>query len=144
MKLYHGTCGAFLPRITQLGLQPNPDGGKYVYLTSDKKRAEHYSFIWTGALMFQLEEREMPMVPPKGVVVEVEVPDELVMVDEYNLEAEPDQYKVLGKIKPKMMRDFHEVKHPKLNKYEERLRAQCLMIGVARATTDEVEEDEDE
>lgn len=101
MKVYHGTSAYFRCNIEENGLVPQ-NHRTHVYVTTDYDRAKEYSMIWTGGLIreeeraIELGEKEGFFMDTYGIIVSLDVPEEMLKLDDYNLEGEPDQFKVLG------------------------------------------------
>lgn len=101
MKVYHGTSAYFKRDIEETGLIPQRHR-THVYVTSDYDRAKEYSLIWTGGLIreeeraIELGEKDSFFMDSYGIIITLDIPEEMLRVDDYNLDGEPDQFKILG------------------------------------------------
>lgn len=123
--LYHGTSKASAIMIVG-GYGLNAP----VHLTEDKRRAEHYAKAATAYLeKVCKEEGNKPIADGYAVFTFTSVPDkEHLVVDDYNLEAEPSQWKYLKSIRG--LRHFTAEYHLLEVSREEHLRLQCFAIGM--------------
>jgi len=119
--LYHGTAKALLPRIIADGFKPP------IYLCESKERAIHYA----KAACAYVEDEIGVSERYKGCVVFTfkSVPDKnALVVDDYNPQAEPGQWKYVGKLSSDRHYTFEEFKLD-ADKHE-RLRLKCFAIGM--------------
>lgn len=145
ITVYHGTSSHYQDLIESEGLVSQRHR-KYVYVTTDYEKAKEYSFIWTGGLLYEEQkslnsgEIEFPMIETEGVIFTLNVPKNLLEVDDYNLEGEPNQYKVLNSLSPNCIVDAEEIIFDAFSdenfdeeKYNsEILRARALLVGVSQ------------
>lgn len=143
--VYHGTSSHYWSEIEREGLVAQRHR-THVYVTTDYEKAKEYAFIWTGGLLYEQRklieqgELEFPMLESEGVIFTFEVPKDMLKVDDYNLEGEPNQYKILNRLSSNYIVDVEEVTFEPFSDddfdeevYErEILRASCLLIGVSQ------------
>lgn len=125
--LYHGTSKA--SAILALGI----DGfNAPIYLTEDKREAQHYAKAATAYLeKIAREEGSTLIAEGCAVVTFNSVPDkDQLIVDDYNLEAEPGQWKYLKRIRG--LQHFHIDYFSLETSEEEHLRLVCFAIGMWR------------
>jgi len=85
-------------------------------------------------------EIEFPMIETEGVIFTLNVPKNLLKVDDYNLKGEPNQYKVLNSLSPDYIVDAEEIIFDVFSdedfneeKYNsEILRARAFLVGVSQ------------
>ena len=123
--LYHGTSKASAIMIVG-GDGLNPP----VYLTEDKKRAEHYAKAATAYLEKHAKAEGHKLIAEGyAVFTFTSVPDkDHLVVDEYNLEAEKGQWEYQKRIRG--LRHFTIEYHPLQVSDDEHLRLQCFAIGM--------------
>ncbi len=145
ITVYHGTSSHYWDKIEQEGLISQRHR-KHVYVTTDYEKAKDYAFIWTGGLLYEEQksldtgEIEFPMIETEGVIFTFEVPKDLLKVDDYNLEGEPNQFKVSKSLSPDYIVDVEEVTFDAFNDEDfdeeeynsEILRARALLVGVSQ------------
>lgn len=145
ITVYHGTSAHYWDKIEEEGLVAQRHR-KHVYVTTDYEKAKDYAFIWTGGLLYEEKELldkgeiEFPMIETEGVIFTFEVPKNLLKIDDYNLEGEPNQYKVLNSLSTDYIVDVEEVIFDVFTeedfdeeKYKsEILRARALLVGVSQ------------
>lgn len=143
IKVYHGTSSHYWGKIEDEGLLPQRHRS-HVYVTTDYEKAKEYAFIWTGGLIYEEEKNAQEggyfMMETEGVIFTFEVPEEMLKIDDYNLEGEPNQYKVLGGIAPKYLINaenvfFENIMSDEVTEEEyksEILRARALLVGVSQ------------
>ena len=145
VKIYHGTSAHYLSKIEEEGLVAQRHRS-HVYVTTDYEKAKEYSFIWTGGLLHEEQrliqegELDFPMIETEGIIFTFEVPKKILKVDDYNLEGEPNQYKIAGSLSSKYIVDIEEVSFKAFSDDDfdqelfdnEILRAKCLLIGVSQ------------
>lgn len=114
MKVYHGTSAYFKNNIEEGGLVPQ-NHRTHVYMTTDYNRAREYSLIWTGGLIReeeranQLGEKDAFFMDTYGIIITLDIPEDMLKQDDYNLDGEPDQFKVLGCISPEFIVNIEDV-----------------------------------
>lgn len=114
MIVYHGTSAYFKSDIEEEGLVPQ-NHRTHVYVTTDYNRAREYSLIWTGGLIreeeraIQLGEKDMFFMETHGIIVTLNIPKEMLKLDDYNLNSEPDQFKILGTVSAEHIQGIEEV-----------------------------------
>lgn len=123
--LYHGTSKAAAIYIVG-GYGFNAP----IHLTADKKRAEHYAKAATAYLEKLCNEKgTKPIADGYAIFTFRSVPDkDDLVVDDYNLIAEPDQYKYLKPIRG--LAHFTAEYHPLKVSNETHLSLQCFAIGM--------------
>lgn len=144
VKVYHGTSLHYKDIIETEGFVPK-GFREHIYVTTDYEVAKNYAFIWTGGLLHvqkeQLEQGliDYPCVENEGVIFTIEIPSELLIVDDYNLEDEPNQFKIKGIVSPDKITNVDEIYFYEFSENNEDedlydneiLRAKCLLIGVS-------------
>ena len=128
VKVYHGTFAQAALLIYDEGLRPIRASG-YVYVTTDYKAAKRYAWGWTGARIHARNEGHNNGADMRGAVCVARVKSDRLEVDDYNLEAEPSQYKIKGVVKGW---GFDEIEFPEFSDPEVALYAACFFIGMAR------------
>ena len=127
--LYHGTSAASAIFIIG-GYGFNPP----LYLTEDKAAAIHYARAATAYLERYLEEEAQGNKPIKdgfALFTFYSVPDkECLIPDDYNPEAEPNQWKYTKRLKG--LSHFRCEYFPLDVNKDERIRLQCFAIGMWR------------
>lgn len=135
ITVYHGTTSDFNGKIGEEGLVSRRSDN-YVYVTTDKKVARKYAWAWTGGRLHEAKELNNPdvylYVGDEGMIAVIEIEEDRLEIDDYNLEAEPDQYKVLGGIEPDCIKDLEYIEFPEFENKENILFAKCFLIGVMR------------
>jgi hypothetical protein len=127
------------------GLRPKP-GNKFVYVTTDIKRAEKYAKAWTAAILTNYKEDKnfrkkfkdssfSKHEPQEGLILKIRIKKSLLEQDPYNPEGEPNQYRVRDKISISKIKDWKYIKFDDMVKNKtELLTNYSYWIGVARAT----------
>lgn len=127
MMLYHGTWAGFEARIMRQGLKPQ-ENDRWVYLTTDRLRAEQYAQAWTGGILYRA-----PEARPEGIILHMELPERFarfIEPDPYSPE-EPNQYRLRHDHAHLLrLKKVERMSYAHLSD-EERLRASCFLIGVA-------------
>lgn len=138
--VYHGTAMDIAEEITRNGLIPRRSSG-YSYVTTDRSVAEKYAWAWTGGRLYEadklMEQGEHVFVSEEGAVIAFEIDTVSLEVDDYNLEKEPNQFKVLGGISRESIQRVDEVVFDcfvsESDGYRsETLKARCFLVGVTR------------
>lgn len=137
MKVYHGTSAHYHSKISEEGLIPQRYR-RHVYVTTNYEKAKEYSLIWTGGLIYEeqqairLKEKDAFFMETHGIIVTIDIPESLLIVDDYNLKFEPNQYKILGKVAPQYITGIEEVYFNEYSDYIEEEEYQSNLIA-ARA-----------
>lgn len=78
-----------------------------------------------------------------GIIITLDIPKEILILDDYNLKSEPNQYKVLGGISSKYITNIEEVyfdefsDHIEEEEYQSNLiAARAKLVGVAQWGSD--------
>ncbi len=142
MIVYHGTSSHFYRSIENEGLKPMANDD-YSYVTTDYDTAKNYSKYWAGGLLYEeqkaVEEgaKDMFMMTNLGLILTLDIPHDMLVLDDYNLEKEPNQYKVKGGIDPQFIINIENIYHEEFgeNVSEEEyntnvLAARCKLVGV--------------
>lgn len=125
--LYHGTSKASAIMII------GGDGfNQPIYLTEDKKRAEHYAKAATAYLeTLAKDEGSKPIADGYAIFTFRSIPNEdYLIIDDYNLDEEQRQWKYLKGIKG--LQHFTVEYHSLQVSKEEHLRLRCFAIGMWR------------
>ena len=80
---YHGTCSLRADLMVTEGFAFDP-----LFLTTNRESAEHYAQARTAN---DLRDSDRELTP---ALIVIDVPESEIEVDEYNLDGEPDQYKL--------------------------------------------------
>ncbi|MBN6205047.1 hypothetical protein JYK21_01170 [Ralstonia pickettii] len=114
MIVYQGTSAHYHKSILEEGLIPQRHR-KHVYVTTNYDKAIEYSLIWTGGLIWEeqraieLKEKDFFFMVSHGIIITLDIPEELLIIDDYNLESEPNQYKILGNVSESYITNIEEV-----------------------------------
>ena len=124
--LYHGTSSASSVMIVGATGFKAP-----VYLTEDRRAAEHYAKAATAYLIYLCKEKDThPITDGYSIFTFTSVPDEnYLIVDDYSDE-EPGQWKYLKSIRG--LRHFTVERYPFDPDEEELMRLVCFAIGMWR------------
>jgi len=126
--LYHGTSKASAIMIV------GGDGfNQPVCLTEDKKQAEHYAKAATAELEKLCQDEGGTLIAEGyAIFTFTSTPNkDYLVVDDYNLDAEPGQWKYLKGIRG--LQHFTVEYHPLEVDDDEHLRLQCFTIGMWRS-----------
>ena len=142
MIVYHGTSSHFYRFIEEEGLKPMSHDN-YSYVTTDYETAKNYSRYWVGGLLYEEEKavneglKDMFIMTDIGMIITLDIPDNKLIIDDYNLENEPNQYKIKGGIDSSYIKKVDDVyfeefgEHISTEEYNDNvLAARCKLVGV--------------
>lgn len=144
MKVYHGTSAHFYKDIESEGLIPQGHR-THSYVTTDYDKAKEYARYWTGGLLYDEQkaleygDKDMFMMTDRGIVITLDIPNDLLKIDDYNLESELNQYKIVGGVERDYIIEIQEVTFPEFGEDVEEdefqsnlLAASAKLVGVSQ------------